>query len=65
VESALALAQSKVDGRPSGEAPARGAYERLLAKYGATNEYTVVAKSHLEAIQVLGAPQTGGVNPGK
>jgi len=65
VESALALAQSKVDGRPSGEATARGAYERLLAKYGAANEYTVVAKSHLEAIQVLGAPQTGGVNPGK
>jgi tetratricopeptide (TPR) repeat protein len=53
VESLLALARSKVDGRPSGEALAQTAYERLLAKYGATSDFTIAAKSRLDQIRAL------------
>jgi len=57
VESLRALAQSLADGRPSGEAAARAAYERLLAKYGASNDFTAAAKSRLDKIRSLGNPQ--------
>jgi serine/threonine-protein kinase len=55
VESLIALAQSKVDGRPSGEQMALAAYARLLNKYGANNDFTLAAKSRLEQIRALGA----------
>lgn len=54
VESLLALAQSKIDGRPSGEPLAQAAYARLLAKYGAASDFTIAAKSRLEQIRALG-----------
>jgi serine/threonine-protein kinase len=53
VESLLALAQSRIDGRPSGEPLARAAYERLLGKYGAKSDFTISAKSRLEEIVAL------------
>jgi serine/threonine protein kinase len=55
VESLIALAQSKVDGQPSGAALAQKAYDRLLQKYGADSEFTIAAKSRLEQIQALTA----------
>ena len=55
VESLIALAQSKVDGKPSGAQLAQAAYERLRAKYGAASEFTIAAKSRLEQIQALTA----------
>jgi eukaryotic-like serine/threonine-protein kinase len=55
VETIIALAQSKVDGRPSGEALANSAYQRLLAKYGAGSEFTIAAKSRLDQIRALAA----------
>jgi tetratricopeptide (TPR) repeat protein len=55
VESLLALAQSRVDGHPSGEPMAQAAYERLLAKYGAGSDFTIAAKSRLEQIRALAA----------
>ena len=57
MESALALAQSLIDGGPSGSAIATAAYQRLPAKYGAEIEFTVTAKSNLEQIQAPGAPR--------
>ena len=55
VESLAALAQSQIDGRPSGAALAQAAYERLLGKYGASSDFTVAAKSRLEQIRALAA----------
>jgi len=55
VESLLALAQHDIDGPPAGEALARAAYERLLAKYGAQSDYTVAAKTRLDRITVAAA----------
>jgi len=55
VESLIALAQSKIDGRPSGEPMALAAYARLLNKYGADNDFTLAAKSRLEQIRALDA----------
>ena len=56
VETLIALAQSKVDGKPSGEPMARAAYERLLAKYGAASEFTIAAKTRLDEIAALPKP---------
>ena len=56
VESLIALAQSKLDGRASGEPLARAAYERLLAKYGAASDFTIAAKARLDEIATLPKP---------
>ena len=61
VESLQALAQSRVDERPSGEPLARAAYERLLGKYGATSDFTIAAKARLDEITALAdAPRAPG-----
>ena len=52
-ESALGLARAMAGDRAAGEALARGAYERLLAKYGEKFETTVSAKKNLEKIEAL------------
>ncbi|MGA8276797.1 MAG: protein kinase [Rhodanobacteraceae bacterium] len=54
VESLIALAQSLVDRRASGEAQARDAYRRMLSKYGPANTYTIATKSRLDRIRALG-----------
>ena len=55
-ESALGLARSMAGDRAGGEALARGAYERLLAKYGEKYETTVTAKKNLDKIHALPNP---------
>ncbi len=52
-ESALGLARCMSGDRAGGEALARGAYERLLAKYGEKYETTITAKKNLDKILAL------------
>lgn len=52
-ESALGLARATAGDPVGGETLARGAYERLLAKYGEKFETTVTAKRNLEKIGAL------------
>ncbi|MBS0591630.1 MAG: hypothetical protein JSR65_13480, partial [Proteobacteria bacterium] len=56
LESWLGLARSMTGDRTGGEALARGAYARLLAKYGEKNESTRIAKKNLDAIAALPVP---------
>lgn len=56
LESSIGLARSLTGDRATGEPLARGAYERLLAKYGAKYEVTVTAKKNLDKIEAMPQP---------
>jgi tetratricopeptide (TPR) repeat protein len=57
VEGELALAESLIEGKPSGLAKAQTAYERTAAKYGATSQFATAAQDRVERIRAVGAPR--------
>jgi len=59
-ESLLGLVRAQTGDRDGGEALARAAHDRLLAKLGAAHELTVLAQQRLEQIEALPqAPSRG------